>query len=108
MYTTLLFEDLPEVPATAPKGGAVVGRRVIRVLEPNRAQIELRPSDLESVLPEGHRARMVWDFVGGQNLDALYAGIKAVEASLLTEIDPGYAQKSDPTVAREMWSVLTV
>lgn len=49
------------------------------MLVPNRGQIELRPSDLESLLPEGHRARIVWGFVQGQDLQALYAGIKAVE-----------------------------
>lgn len=41
--------------------------------------MELRPSDLESLLPEGHRARIVWGFVEGQDLSALYAGIKSVE-----------------------------
>ena len=51
----------------------------VRVLQPNRKQIELRPSDLESLLPEGHRARLVWTYVERQNLDGLYAGIKAVE-----------------------------
>jgi uncharacterized RDD family membrane protein YckC len=33
---------------------------------------------------------------------------KGLHASPLTEIDPGYAQKPDPPVARERWSVLTV
>ena len=56
--------------------------RKVRVLVPNRAQIELRPSDLESLLPEGHRARIVWGFVSGQNLSALYTGIKAVEGGV--------------------------
>jgi transposase len=79
--TPPLFDDLPvmeKLPAE-PKPG--VPRRV-RVLVPNRAQIELRPSDLESLLPEGHRARIVWGFVSGQNLSALYAGIKAVEGGV--------------------------
>lgn len=44
---------------------------------PNRLQIELRPSDLESLLPEGHRARLVWRYVEQQNLDGLYERIKA-------------------------------
>lgn len=57
---------------------AVVARRV-RVLLPNRSQLELRPSDLESLLAEGHRARIVWGFVERQDLTGLYAGIKAVE-----------------------------
>jgi transposase len=51
----------------------------VRVRMPNRAQIELRASDLESVLPPGHRARIVWGFVQRQNLAGLYAQIKAVE-----------------------------
>lgn len=46
---------------------------------PNRRRMELRASDLESLLPEGHRARLVWGDVERQNLAGLYAGIKAVE-----------------------------
>ncbi|MFM6809783.1 MAG: IS1182 family transposase [Dolichospermum sp.] len=47
-----------------------------RVILPNRTQIELRPMDLESVLPEGHRARLVWAWVERQDLSAMYAAIK--------------------------------
>lgn len=57
-------------PAQAGQGqaGAVEGaegtgaakRGAARVLLPNRKQMELRASDLESLLPEGHRARVVW------------------------------------------------
>jgi transposase len=43
---------------------------------PNRSQIELRPMDLESLLPEGHRARLVWAWVERQDLSAMYAAIK--------------------------------
>ena len=50
-----------------------------RVLMPNRLQMELRASALESLLPEGHRARLVWGYVERQNLAGLYAGIKSVE-----------------------------
>ena len=52
---------------------------VRRVLWPNRTQIELRPCDLESLLPEGHRARLVWAWVERADLSAIYAGIRAVE-----------------------------
>ena len=48
---------------------------------PNRKQLELRPSDLDSLLPEGHRARLVWGYVERQDLSGLYAGIKAREGS---------------------------
>ena len=50
-----------------------------RVLRPNRCQLELRPTDLESRLPEDHRARAVWAFVEGLDLSALYARIESVE-----------------------------
>jgi transposase len=55
---------------------------IARVQKPNRKQLELRPSDLESLLPEGHRARIVWGYVERQDLTGLYAGIKAVEGGV--------------------------
>lgn len=61
----------------SPRKPVAVG--VARVLMPNRAQVELRPCDLESLLPEGHRARIVWAYVEQADLSALYADIKAVE-----------------------------
>ncbi len=48
-----------------------------RLLEANRSQIELRASDLESLLPEDHRARLVWGYVVRQDLRALFDAIKA-------------------------------
>jgi transposase len=74
-----LFEDTaaPELRIEAEHIPLAAGRA--RVLYPNRSQIELHPSDLESLLPEGHRARIVWGYVIGQDLSELYAGIKAVE-----------------------------
>ena len=51
--TPKLFDDLPD----APMGGRTEQPKArARVLLPNRLQMELRPSDLESLLPEGHRA----------------------------------------------------
>lgn len=78
MTTNALFDDLPEVTGESFEQKPVAPRKV-RVLVPNRAQLELRPSDLESLLPEGHRARIVWGFVLGQDLTGIYAEIKAVE-----------------------------
>lgn len=43
-----------------------------RVILPNRTQMEFRASDLESLLPEGHRARLVWSYVVGQDLGRFY------------------------------------
>jgi len=50
-----------------------------RVLRANRAQLELRPTDLESLLPEDHRARAVWEFVNGLDLSRWYEAIRSVE-----------------------------
>ena len=76
-----LFEDLAVVSeADLVRTQARASKRVQgqpRVLEPNRAQVELRASDLESLLGEDHRARLVWGYVERQNLGALFDAIKA-------------------------------
>lgn len=79
--TSPLFDDLPaaEGMPSEPKPGA---RGRVRVLLPNRGQMELRPSDLESLLPEGHRARLVWAYVERQDLACFYAGIRALEGGV--------------------------
>ncbi len=68
--TPKLFDDLPE--ATVGEKSGTVAKVPARVLMPNRLQMELRASDLESLLPEGHRARMVWGYVERQDLSGMY------------------------------------
>lgn len=77
-----LFEEsaVPERPMDTER--QLRGPRRARVMYPNRDQIELRPSDLESLLAQGHRARIVWGYVVRQDLSVLYAGIKAVEGGV--------------------------
>lgn len=58
------------------KAARALSRGTARVILPNRNQIELRPMDLESLLPEGHRARLVWAWVERQDLSAMYGAIK--------------------------------
>jgi transposase len=78
-----LFEDLPEPSqaqvrhAQAAKAASKRSQGAPRLLEPNRLQIELRASDLESLLPEDHRARLVWGYVVHQDLSRLFEAIKA-------------------------------
>ena len=83
--TPPLFPDEPTL-VTDPSGeGAArstLPKPAARVLLPNRNQLELRASDLESLVPPGHRARLVWGYVERQNLEGLYAGIKAVEGGV--------------------------
>ena len=53
-----------------------------RVLLPNRGQMEFRASDLESLLAEGHRARLVWAYFERQDLNRFYADIRALEGGV--------------------------
>jgi transposase len=77
-----LFEDLP-APSQAQQLQAqaeAAGKRrqgAPRLLEANRSQIELRASDLESLLAEEHRARLVWGYVVRQDLSRLFEAVKA-------------------------------
>jgi transposase len=73
-----LFDDAPGL-GEAPVRAEVPLAGVARVLLPNRVQLELRACDLESLLPEGHRARLVWAWVEQADLGAMYASIRAVE-----------------------------
>jgi len=77
-----LFEELPAVQgqqALAAKQARAAAQRqgAPRLLQPNRSQIELRATDLESLLPEDHRARLVWGYVERQDLSRLTEAIKA-------------------------------
>lgn len=74
-----LFAEEVDRAETQPPAVKPITAGVARVLMPNRAQMELRASDLESLLPEGHRARIVWAYVEQADLSRVYACIKAVE-----------------------------
>lgn len=81
--TTLpLFQNLPvpSFPADAP--APLVSRSEVRVQMPNRRQLEMRASDLESIIPEDHRVRCVWAYVERLDLSALYVQIKALRGGV--------------------------
>jgi transposase len=60
-----------------------------RLQRPNRQQLELRPSDLESLIAADDPVRAVWEFVEGLDLSPLYANIRAVEGHVgRTPVDP--------------------
>ena len=71
-----LFGPKPVAAVAHDKPAQAGSVTTARVIMPNRRQIELRPMDLESLLPEGHRARLVWAWVERQDLSAMYAAIK--------------------------------
>jgi len=78
--TQALFPDdaIPPLDVNAPEAEkAALPKALARVLMPNRTQLEWRASDLESLLPPGHRARLVWGYIERQDLEGLYAGINA-------------------------------
>ena len=77
------------------------GRGRPRLQRPQRDQITLRPSDLESLLPADHRARLVWAFVEGLDLGPLYERIRAVEGH------PG-RPPIDPAILVSLWLYATL
>lgn len=77
-----MFGDLPQpsearVEQAQAKAASKRRQGEPRLLEPNRLQVELRASDLESLLPEDHRARLVWGYVERQDLSKQFEAIKA-------------------------------
>ena len=60
-----------------------------RLNHPNRGQIEWRPVNLDSLLPEDHEARLVWAWVEQMDLGPLYQPIRSVEGEAgRNAIDP--------------------
>ena len=65
MADTLFPMHEPEVSAAPPSA-----KGAPRLIGPNRAQMELRTVDLESLLAPDHPARAVWEFVESLDLRA--------------------------------------
>src|SRR5215469_10034431 len=53
-------------------GGKGIMSKGVRVIGPDRAQLRWEMVDLDSQLPDDHRARVVWAFVQGMELGELY------------------------------------
>lgn len=72
-----------------------------RVKCPQRDQIKFRACCWDELLPEGHQARIVWDYVQRLDLSPLYERIKAVE---------GRAGQSaiDPRIMVALWLYATL
>lgn len=74
--------DLFGEPSTSKKAESVKrpeGR--VRVQRAERHQVELRPSCLEDLLPEEHRARVLWDAVCELDLSSFYDEVGSREGS---------------------------
>src|SRR5438270_4279605 len=95
--TGLLFDPGSLAPASIdpPAGGTPRLRRA------QRDQVVMRCLPLDALLPEDHRARIVWDYVQGLDLTALYAPILAVEGG------KGRAA-TDPKILLALWLFATI
>ncbi len=93
--STGLFKDLPTM-----EPGEVKTTGAVRLREPRRDQIELRPLDLDALLAADHPARVIWDYVQTLDLRELEETIKAREHT------PGQAPVS-PRLLLALWLFAT-
>lgn len=72
-----------------------------RLRRADRKQVVMRMASLESLLPEGHRARVVWEYVEGLDLTTLYGKIRSVG---------GHAGRdaTDPRILLALWVYATL
>ena len=94
MSQSALPMDLPErqeLVATRP-----TRPEEARLRRPVRNQAEMVVRDLDSMVPEGHPARAIWEFLEGLNLSGFYSSIRAV-------VDRPGRPASDPQVLLALW-----
>ena len=84
----------PELEESLPMGRA-------RVQSAERQQVVMQMASLDSLLVEDHRARLVWEYVRGLDLTALYARIRAVEGRAGREA-------IDPRILMALWLYATL
>jgi transposase len=72
-----------------------------RLLLASRQQVEMRLASLDDLLPDDHRARIVWAAVESFDLSALYDQIEAVEG------EPGHPA-IDPALLVAVWLLATL
>jgi len=88
--------DVPAVPG--PEPGASGAPRMQR---PDRYQMRMQVQSLDALLPEDHRARLVWEYVEGLDMTPLYQQIRAVEGR--AGRDP-----IDPRILMGLWLYATL
>ena len=64
------------MPASGAQETEPPGRPRLRRAE--RHQVVMQVASLDSLLPEDHRARLVWEYVEGLDLSRLYERVRAV------------------------------
>jgi transposase len=93
-----LFGELPEQARPQADVAAPTGKPRLR--EPERNQIEMRAADLNSLIGEEHRARLIWAYVEGLDLGELEVRVKARSHT------PGRAATS-PRLLLALWLYAT-
>ena len=72
-----------------------------RVVEADRSQLQLRPFDLDSTIPQDHRARLLWRAVETLDLGAFYERIKS-------RVGTAGRPPGDPKVFLTLWLYATM
>ncbi|MEI7903405.1 MAG: IS1182 family transposase [bacterium] len=86
----------PQVPQAAPAPAGLP-----RVKAADRHQVVMRTAALDELLPEDHRARVVWDYVERLDLTPLYEPIRAVEGRAGRDV-------TDPKILMALWLYATL
>ena len=72
-----------------------------RLRKPIRNQVEMILRDLDSMIPEGHEVRAIWELLQEVDLSGFYSSIRAI-------IDAPGRPASDPQVLLALWIYATV
>lgn len=109
MSTPKRHEPAPDQPTlfalpaadVLPSAADASARGTPRLRRADRQQVVFRAAPLDALIADDHPARIVWDYVEGLDLTALYDRIKAVEGR------PGRAP-IDPKILMALWLFATI
>jgi transposase len=87
------------IPAPPPPEPAPLGPPRLRQVD--RQQVVMRAASLDSLLPDEHRARVVWEYVQAVDLSPLYEGIRSVEGRAGRDA-------TDPRILLALWLYATL
>ena len=91
---TLFPIPTPPAPEPVPLGPP-------RLRQVDRQQVVMRAASLDSLLPDEHRARVVWEYVQAVDLCPLYEGIRSVEGRAGRDA-------TDPRILLALWLYATL
>lgn len=76
-----LFEDCHEFALAPETESTSSGSGTPRLKNINRHQVEFRVESIDQLIPDDHKARLVWDFVNQLNLSEFLKDVKSVAGS---------------------------